>query len=133
MANPRINFPIQKQNLSAILSQETNHHQNQEQMLDRSRKRTTQKNSSKSKSTLIKDADSNRQWNDIARTLFEISGEQFFRIGKHCRERWFNYLDPTKQRYNIRYSEDSGRLRKISYCSPEFSAQAKNGQNMQPN
>lgn len=37
-------------------------------------------------------------WNEVARQLFELSGEKYFRSAKHCRERWFNYIDPSKER-----------------------------------
>jgi Myb-like DNA-binding domain len=34
------------------------------------------------------------QWSDIAKRLFLKNDEIIFRPGKHCRERWNNYLDP---------------------------------------
>ena len=37
-------------------------------------------------------------WNEVARQLFEESGEKYFRSAKHCRERWLNYIDPSKER-----------------------------------
>jgi len=35
------------------------------------------------------------KWNDVARELFIKSDGEFFRQGKHCRERWLNHLHPS--------------------------------------
>lgn len=39
------------------------------------------------------------KWCNIAKQLQLKSGKTIFRIGKQCRERWNNHLDPTINRY----------------------------------
>lgn len=39
------------------------------------------------------------RWNEVAKLLFYDSNKKFFRTAKQCRERWNNYLDPSKTRY----------------------------------
>lgn len=41
------------------------------------------------------------RWNEVAKQLFYRSNRRYFRSAKHCRERWNNYLDPTKFRYTV--------------------------------
>lgn len=55
-------------------------------------------------------------WNEVARQLFEESGEKFFRSAKHCRERWFNYIDPSKERYMFGNEEESGGKKRMRNC-----------------
>lgn len=40
------------------------------------------------------------KWTDIAEELNKTSSlENKTRLGKHCRERWFNHLDPTFKKF----------------------------------
>lgn len=43
---------------------------------------------------IIQNYESEGRWNEIAKDLFKVSDEQYFRKPKQCRERWRNYLDP---------------------------------------
>lgn len=36
------------------------------------------------------------KWNEIAKAIYHLSGREYFRSAKQCRERWNNYLDPVK-------------------------------------
>lgn len=69
------------------------------------------------------------QWNEVARRLFERSGETSFRTAKHCRERWLNELDPAKNRYPSSHSGTHGRCRRTRYCWTAWRRWARSGQN----
>lgn len=49
-------------------------------------------------------SDATAKWNEIAKTLFVLSGKKYLRTPKQCRERWLNHLDPnkTKSEWNIK-------------------------------
>ena len=34
------------------------------------------------------------KWTEIAHELNQTSNNEIIRLGKHCRERWYNHLDP---------------------------------------
>lgn len=38
------------------------------------------------------------KWNQIARQLYKVSEGLYFRQGKHCRERWFSYMQNRKMK-----------------------------------
>ena len=50
----------------------------------------------------------------MARQLFERSGGSYFRLSKHCREHWLNYIDPSKLREVWSEAEDEELLRRVS-------------------
>lgn len=39
------------------------------------------------------------KWNEISKEMNKISGSNVYRLGKQCRERWNNHLDPNLNRY----------------------------------
>lgn len=42
------------------------------------------------------------KWNEIAEELNKkVNGKFSFRLGKHCRERWLNHLNPILKKYFI--------------------------------
>lgn len=69
----------------------------------------------------IQSSDDNYPWNDIARKMFEDSEEQIFRTGKHCRERWLNYLDPSKERGEWTAEDDDYLLAKVHKSGKKWS------------
>jgi Myb-like DNA-binding protein FlbD len=53
--------------------------------------------------------------------MFEDSEEQIFRTGKHCRERWLNYLDPSKERGEWTTEDDDYLLAKVHESGKKWS------------
>ena len=47
-----------------------------------------------------------KQWSTIARALNTIHNNQKVRKGKHCRERWYNHLNPDINKGEWSYEED---------------------------
>jgi transcription initiation factor IIE alpha subunit len=46
------------------------------------------------------------KWNSIARELYILSEKKFIKTPKQCRERWLNYLDPSKVHSPWAFQED---------------------------
>jgi len=43
------------------------------------------------------------KWTRIADELFERGSTRLLRLGKHCRERWNNHLNPGLNKYILRF------------------------------
>jgi len=101
MAALVLHLPKQGQRLPALRGQEAAHElQHQEQELDGSRVPVTAVGHARGTQLLSKFREEEGYvWNEVARKMFMVSGEELFRTGKQCRERWLNHLDPSKQRY----------------------------------
>jgi hypothetical protein len=39
------------------------------------------------------------KWTEIAKDLNNTLNKNVIRLGKHCRERWFNHIDPNRKMY----------------------------------
>ena len=53
------------------------------------------------------------RWNEVAKDFFVKSNKQHFRTSKQCRERWNNYLDPTKRHTGWSIEEDTILIRTV--------------------
>jgi hypothetical protein len=53
------------------------------------------------------------KWNSIARELYITSDKKFIKTPKQCRERWLNYLDPSKVHSPWANQEDLALLTSI--------------------
>ena len=45
---------------------------------------------------LFRTDDGKISWNEVAKDIFFKTSKKIFRSPKQCRERWNNYLDPSK-------------------------------------
>lgn len=41
------------------------------------------------------------KWTEIAHELNLKASSEVIRLGKHCRERWYNHLDPHMKKFPI--------------------------------
>jgi len=73
----------------------------------------------------MKDSKREGKWNDLAKELFHRSDKKFFRSAKQCRERWNNYLDPTKKRESWTAEEDLALVRCVMERGKKWSAIAR--------
>ena len=70
---------------------------------------------------IIEESDDNPKWNDVAIDLFMRSNKKFFRLGKHCRERWLNHLNTKISHDKWTEEEDQALIRGILSCGQKWS------------
>ena len=62
-----------------------------------------------------------KHWSTIAKNLNAIHGDRKLRKGKHCRERWYNHLNPEINKGEWSYEEDILLLQQQSLIGNKWS------------